>query len=56
MSLRIPRALTTAIVSFALTQPALAHEQAGVAGGFVSGLLHPITGIDHLIAMVAVGI
>ena len=56
MSLRIPQALTTAIVSIALTQPALAHEQAGVAGGFVSGLLHPITGIDHLIAMVAVGI
>lgn len=56
MSLRIPRALTTAIVSFALTQPALAHEQAGVAGGVVSGLLHPVTGIDHLVAMVAVGI
>ncbi|MFK4500017.1 urease accessory protein [Bradyrhizobium japonicum] len=56
MPLRIPRALTTAIVSFALMQPALAHEQAGVAGGVVSGLLHPVTGIDHLIAMVAVGI
>jgi urease accessory protein len=56
MSLHVPRALTAAIVSVALTQPALAHEQAGVAGGLVSGLLHPITGIDHLIAMVAVGI
>lgn len=56
MSLRVPLTLTTAIVSFALTQPALAHEQAGVAGGLVSGLLHPVTGIDHLIAMVAVGI
>ncbi|WP_426413399.1 HupE/UreJ family protein [Bradyrhizobium ganzhouense] len=56
MSLRIPQALTTAIASIALTQPALAHEQAGVAGGLVSGLLHPITGIDHLVAMVAVGI
>ncbi|TWI64759.1 urease accessory protein [Bradyrhizobium huanghuaihaiense] len=56
MSLRLPLPLTTAIVSFALTQPALAHEQAGVAGGLLSGLLHPVTGIDHLIAMVAVGI
>lgn len=56
MSLRVPLTLTTAIVSFALTQPALAHEQAGVAGGLVSGVLHPVTGIDHLIAMVAVGI
>lgn len=53
---RVFRALTTAIVAFVLTQPALAHEQAGVAGGLASGLLHPITGIDHLIAMVAVGI
>lgn len=56
MSLRVPRFLTIAMISFALTQPALAHEQAGVAGGLVSGLLHPVTGIDHLIAMVAVGI
>jgi urease accessory protein len=27
-----------------------------VAGGLASGVLHPLTGIDHLIAMVAVGI
>jgi urease accessory protein len=40
----------------ALAQPAFAHEQAGVTGGLVSGLLHPLTGMDHLIAMVAVGI
>jgi urease accessory protein len=36
--------------------PAFGHEQGGVAGGFASGLLHPLTGIDHMIAMVAVGI
>lgn len=56
MSLRIFRALPTAVLAFALAQPAFAHEQAGVAGGLLSGLLHPVTGIDHLIAMVAVGI
>lgn len=39
-----------------LCQPALAHEQAGIAGGFASGVLHPLTGPDHMIAMVAVGI
>jgi len=39
-----------------LAQPALAHEQLGVGGGLVRGLLHPLTGMDHLIAMVAVGI
>jgi len=36
--------------------PALAHEQAGVAGGLLSGFLHPFGGVDHLIAMVAVGL
>ena len=35
---------------------AAAHEAAGVAGGLVSGLLHPVLGPDHLIAMVAVGL
>lgn len=39
-----------------LGQPAFAHEQAGIAGGFASGFLHPLTGLDHMIAMVAVGI
>lgn len=37
-------------------EPALAHAQEGVAGGFLSGFSHPLTGPDHLIAMVAVGL
>ncbi len=36
--------------------PAAAHTGAGTAGGFVAGLLHPVSGLDHLLAMVAVGI
>ena len=48
--------LAIALAITALGQPAFAHEQAGVGGGLVSGLLHPLTGMDHLIAMVAVGI
>jgi urease accessory protein len=36
--------------------PALAHEGHDVADGFLAGLLHPVTGLDHLLAMVAVGI
>jgi urease accessory protein len=43
-------------LSLAVGRPALAHEQGGVAGGLASGLLHPLTGLDHMIAMVAVGI
>lgn len=37
---------------------ALAHVGADGGGhhGFASGLLHPITGLDHLAAMVAVGV
>ena len=35
---------------------ALAHAGEGVAGGFLSGLTHPILGFDHVIAMIAVGI
>jgi urease accessory protein len=38
------------------SSPAWAHEGAGVAGGFVSGFLHPLFGPDHVVAMVAVGL
>lgn len=33
-----------------------AHAQAGAASGFTTGFVHPITGLDHLLAMVAVGL
>lgn len=36
--------------------PAWAHEGGGQAAGFVSGLLHPVSGLDHVLAMVAVGL
>ncbi|WP_078117937.1 HupE/UreJ family protein [Thiosocius teredinicola] len=35
---------------------AVAHEGAGVVGGFASGFMHPILGWDHVAAMVAVGL
>jgi urease accessory protein len=35
---------------------AWAHVASGQAGGFVSGLSHPISGWDHVLAMVAVGL
>jgi urease accessory protein len=35
---------------------AIAHTgQADAGSGFVAGFLHPVTGIDHLLAMLAVG-
>lgn len=39
-----------------MTGPALAHESAGMAGGFASGFAHPLAGPDHVAAMVAVGL
>ncbi len=35
---------------------AMAHVESGEAGGFVSGVMHPISGVDHVLAMVAVGL
>jgi urease accessory protein len=35
---------------------ALAHEETGQAAGLLAGLLHPVSGIDHVLAMIAVGL
>ena len=39
-----------------LPSAALAHTGVGDAHGFVHGFMHPIGGIDHILAMVAVGV
>ncbi len=36
--------------------PARAHPQQGQAAGLLSGLAHPVSGLDHVLAMVAVGL
>lgn len=36
--------------------PALAHTGAGHADGFIAGIAHPVGGLDHLLAMLSVGI
>ncbi len=36
--------------------PASAHVQRGQAAGFLTGVMHPISGIDHVLAMVSVGL
>ena len=35
---------------------AYAHPQKGQAAGFLTGVQHPISGLDHVLAMVAVGL
>jgi urease accessory protein len=51
-------AVTTMLGIIALLNcgPAAAHTGRGLAGGFVSGFSHPFSGVDHLLAMVAVGL
>ncbi|MCZ8150469.1 MAG: HupE/UreJ family protein [Roseomonas sp.] len=36
--------------------PALAHPGGDHVHGFAAGILHPLTGLDHLVAMVAIGL
>src|SRR5262245_30179905 len=36
--------------------PAMAHVQTGEAGGFLTGVRHPVSGLDHVLAMIAVGL
>jgi urease accessory protein len=45
-----------ALVASAISSPASAHMGTGLPGGFVSGFLHPLTGYDHMLAMVSVGL
>lgn len=35
---------------------AFAHTESGAIGGFQSGFMHPLRGLDHIVAMVAVGL
>ncbi|KPF72918.1 hypothetical protein IP69_01060 [Bosea sp. AAP35] len=44
------------LVMAALAGPALAHTGVGAVHGFESGLMHPLFGLDHVLAMVAVGL
>lgn len=48
-------AATALAVALAAT-PALAHVGHHPTGGFLAGLAHPALGIDHVLAMVAVGL
>lgn len=46
----------TPFVIHLFSKAALAHIEAGQAGGFYVGFLHPWSGMDHILAMVAVGL
>ncbi|MEA2930251.1 MAG: urease accessory protein [Hyphomicrobiales bacterium] len=50
------RAAVAAVLLIAVPVAALAHTGHGDAGGFAHGFLHPVGGLDHVLAMVAVGL
>lgn len=58
MKVGFPRAAALALVLPVALLPtvALAHTGAGATSGFVHGFEHPIGGLDHLLAMVMVGV
>lgn len=51
------RAASLALLAW-LCAPALlhAHPRGGEASGLLSGLSHPVSGLDHVLAMIAVGL
>lgn len=53
---RILRPVALLCVLVLSASPAFAHSAADPGSGFLSGAAHPISGWDHVIAMVAVGL
>ncbi len=52
-----PRVVTVlAPLGFATAGPFWAHTGTGQTAGLLSGLLHPVSGLDHVVAMIAVGL
>jgi urease accessory protein len=58
MTRRIGILAVAALAGTALALPAFAHTGVGVHqhGSFMAGFLHPLMGLDHLIAMLGVGV
>ncbi len=50
------RVFSSAILLILFPSVASAHMETGGIGGFSGGFLHPLTGLDHVAAMVAVGL
>ena len=50
------RLLSTAALLVAGIAPAFAHVGHGVTSSFAAGIAHPLSGLDHITVMVAVGL
>ncbi len=52
----IARRAAALVVLLLWEQMAFAHAPKGEAAGFLTGFRHPISGLDHVLAMIAVGL
>lgn len=52
---KLARAAIAAVTALAAV-PASAHDGLHYMSGFAAGFLHPLSGLDHLLAMLAVGL
>ena len=53
---RPPAETLLALLLLLAATPAWAHVQQGQAAGFLTGVRHPISGLDHVLAMISVGL
>ncbi|TPM29280.1 HupE/UreJ family protein [Mesorhizobium sp. B2-3-5] len=50
------RLCLSAILLMAAVMPAYAHVGVGTTSSFTAGFMHPLSGLDHMTAMIAVGL
>jgi urease accessory protein len=55
-ALRLTELALAALMLLWTAAPAFAHVQTGQTRGLLTGLRHPISGLDHVVAMVCVGL
>ena len=53
--MNMSRLFLTVVTLLIASTAAYAHTGVGETSGFIHGFTHPISGIDHILAMVAVG-
>lgn len=52
----LKRILSSTLILAVMSSAAMAHTGLGYSHGLAQGFLHPVTGLDHVLAMVAIGI
>ncbi|TPM51830.1 protein hupE [Mesorhizobium sp. B2-2-3] len=56
ISAQMKRTALSATLLMAAAMPAYAHVGAGTTSSFAAGFMHPLSGLDHMTVMVAVGL